>query len=35
MPNSKPPYPAEFRAEAIRLARTSGRPAPRSPGNWA
>ena len=26
MPKSKPPYPAEFRAEAIRLARTSGRP---------
>lgn len=26
MPKSKPPYPVEFRAEAIRLARTSGRP---------
>ena len=26
MPTSKPPYPPEFRAEAIRLARTSGRP---------
>ncbi len=26
MPKSKPPYPAEFRTEAIRLARTSGRP---------
>jgi transposase len=25
MPTSKPPYPPEFRAEAIRLARTSGR----------
>jgi transposase len=26
MPKSRPPYPAEFRAEAIRLARMSGRP---------
>ncbi len=26
MPKSKPPYPPEFRAEAIRLARTSGQP---------
>jgi transposase len=26
MPKSKPPYPADFRAEAIRLARSSGRP---------
>jgi transposase len=26
MPKSKPPYPAEFRSEAIRLARTSGKP---------
>lgn len=26
MPKSKPPYPPELRAEAIRLARTSGRP---------
>jgi len=26
MPKSKPPYPPEFRAEAIRLARTSGKP---------
>ena len=26
MPTSTPPYPPEFRAEAIRLARTSGRP---------
>ena len=26
MPRSRPPYPADFRAEAIRLARTSGRP---------
>jgi len=26
MPKSKPPYPPEFRTEAIRLARTSGRP---------
>ena len=25
MPKSKPPYPPEFRAEAIRLARTSGK----------
>ena len=27
MPKSHPPYPPEFRAEAIRLIRTSGRPA--------
>ena len=26
MPKSKPPYPAEFRHEAIRLARSSGKP---------
>ena len=26
MPKPKPPYPPEFRAEAIRLARTSGKP---------
>jgi transposase len=26
MPKSKPPYPLEFRAEAVRLARTSGKP---------
>ena len=26
MPKSRAPYPPEFRAEAIRLARTSGRP---------
>src|SRR5258708_39699547 len=26
MPKSKPPYPPEFRAEAIRLARMSGKP---------
>jgi transposase len=26
MPKHKPPYPPEFRAEAIRLARTSGKP---------
>jgi transposase len=26
MPMSQPPYPPEFRAEAIRLARTSGKP---------
>ncbi len=25
MPKSKPPYPPEFRTEAIRLAQTSGR----------
>ena len=25
MPNSKPPYPAEFRAEAVRLVREHGR----------
>ena len=26
MPRSHPPYPAEFRAEAVELARTSGQP---------
>jgi transposase len=26
MPKSKPPYPPEFRVEAMRLARTSGKP---------
>jgi transposase len=26
MPKSKPPYPPEFRAGAIQLARTSGKP---------
>jgi transposase len=26
MPKSRPPYPPEFRAEAIRLMRTSGKP---------
>ena len=26
MPRSRPPYPPEFRAEAIRLAKTSGEP---------
>lgn len=26
MPKSRPPYPPEFGAEAIQLARTSGRP---------
>jgi transposase len=26
MPRSKPPYPREFREEAVRLARSSGRP---------
>ena len=26
MPKSRAPYPPEFRAEAIRLARNSGRP---------
>ena len=26
MGKTKPPYPTEFRAEAVRLARTSGRP---------
>lgn len=26
MPKPKPPYPPEFRAEAVRLARTSGKP---------
>ena len=27
MPKSHPPYPPEFRAEAIRLVRSSGKPA--------
>jgi len=26
MPKSKPPYPSEFRDEAVRLVRSSGRP---------
>jgi transposase len=26
MPKSRPPYPPEFRAEAIRLARSRGKP---------
>ena len=26
MPRSRPPYPPEFRAEAIRLVKTSGDP---------
>jgi transposase len=26
MPKTKPPYPPEFRDEAVRLVRTSGRP---------
>ena len=26
MPKPKPPYPPEFRAEAVRLGRTSGKP---------
>jgi transposase len=26
MPRSKPPYPPEFRREAVELARTSGKP---------
>jgi transposase len=26
MPKSRPPYPREFREEAVRLALTSGRP---------
>jgi len=26
MPNPKPPYPAEFKIEAVRLARQPGRP---------
>jgi hypothetical protein len=29
MPNPKPPYPAEFRAEAVRLARQPGHTNPR------
>lgn len=26
MPRSRPPYPPEFRAEAVRLAKSSGEP---------
>jgi transposase len=26
MPKTKPPYPPEFRREAVRLVRSSGRP---------
>ena len=26
MPNTKPPYPPEFRQEAVRLVRSSGKP---------
>ena len=26
MPNPRPPYPAEFRQEAVRLVRSSGKP---------
>ena len=29
MPRSHPPYPSEFRAEAVRLAKSSGEPIPR------
>jgi transposase-like protein len=28
VPRTRPPYPAAFRAEAVELARTSGRPIP-------
>lgn len=28
MPKSKPPYPLEFRREAVRLVRSSGKPLP-------
>ena len=28
MPRTRPPYPPEFRQEAVRLARSSGRPLP-------
>jgi len=28
MPRSKPPYPPEFRREAVELARSSGKPIP-------
>ncbi len=28
MPRTRPPYPPEFRAEAVRLARSSGKPLP-------
>ncbi len=33
MPRSRPPYPPEFRAGAIRLVRSSGEPIPRSCGS--
>ena len=29
MPRSRPPYPPEFPAEAVRLARSSGEPIPK------
>ena len=29
MPRSRPPYPPEFRAEAVRLVRSSGEPIPK------
>lgn len=29
MPHSRPPYPPEFRAEAVRLVRSSGEPIPK------
>lgn len=29
MPRSRPPYPPEFRAEAVRLVKSSGEPIPR------
>jgi transposase len=32
MPPTRPPYPAEFRAEAVRLVHTSGRPIPQIAG---
>ena len=45
MPRTRPPYPPEFRQEAVRLARSSGRPlptiaaelgvSPQSLRNWA
>jgi transposase len=33
VPRSRPPYPPEFRAEAVRLAKTSGEPIARIAGD--
>ncbi len=35
MPKSRAPYPPQFRAEAIRLTRTSGRSPAEIAASWA